>query len=91
MTFPDLVQLYGHLPQAGALAKTLEDNSVRRVFLQGLVASSQPLLFASVAKKIRRTILFILDDADEAAYFSMTSVGWVHLLIISFPLLTVGP
>ena len=69
MTFPDLVQLYGHLPQAGALAKTLEDNSVRRVFLQGLVASSQPLLFASVAKKIRRTILFILDDADEAAYF----------------------
>lgn len=69
MTFPDLVQLYGHLPQAGALAKTIEDNSVRRVFLQGLVASSQPLLFASVAKKIRRTILFILDDADEAAYF----------------------
>ena len=69
MTFPDLVQLYGHLPQAGALVKTLEDNSVRRVFLQGLVASSQPLLFASVAKKIRRTILFILDDADEAAYF----------------------
>ena len=70
MTFNDLQTFYGRLPQAGALLKTLGDRSVRRVFLQGLVASSVPMLFASVMRKMQhRTVLFVLDDADEAGYF----------------------
>lgn len=69
MTFTDLAQLYGHLPQAGALVRTLGDDSARRVFLGGLAASSPALLFASVLERLGRTVVFILDDADEAGYF----------------------
>lgn len=42
---------------------------MRTVFLQGLVASAPAVLFASVFQQLRRTTLFILDDADEAGYF----------------------
>ena len=69
MTFNDLQTFYGHLPQAGALIDTLGKHAVRRVFLQGLVASSVPLLFASVIRKLApRTVLFVCDDADAAGY-----------------------
>ncbi len=69
MTFNDLQTFYGHLPQAGALIDTLGKHAVRRVFLQGLVASSIPLLFASVIKRLSpRTVLFVCDDADAAGY-----------------------
>lgn len=69
MTFHDLETLYGRLPQAGALLKTLEDDAVSRVLLRGLVASSVPLLFSSIKGRLGRTVLFVLDDADEAGYF----------------------
>ncbi len=69
MKIQDLLQLYAKSPQAGALAKVLEDSSVKSVFLQGLVASSAPVLFASVADRCRQTVLFVLQDADEAGYF----------------------
>ncbi|MDY4410233.1 MAG: transcription-repair coupling factor [Prevotella sp.] len=69
MTFNDLQTFYGHLPQAGALIDTLGKHSVKRVFLRGLVASSIPLLFASVIKRLSpRTVLFVCDDADAAGY-----------------------
>ena len=69
MTITDLQQLCAKLPQAGALVKSLEDETIRRLFLKGLVASSAPMLFSSVAGELRRTIVFILNDADEAGYF----------------------
>jgi len=69
MTITDLQQLYAKLSQAGALVKSLEDETIRRLFLKGLVASSAPMLFSSVAGELRRTIVFILNDADEAGYF----------------------
>lgn len=69
MKFNDLVDVYGRLPQASALLKTLKDRTVRNVVLQGLVGSSVPVLFSSLAKQIGRTIVFILDDADEGGYF----------------------
>lgn len=62
-------QLYGSAPQAGALAKALGDDSLKTVFLQGLMASATPLLFAAVAPRLRGTFVFILPDADEAGYF----------------------
>lgn len=69
MTITDLQQLYAKLSQAGALVKSLEDETIRRLFLKGLVASSAPMLFSSVAGELQRTIVFILNDADEAGYF----------------------
>ena len=69
MKFSDLVSLYGRLPQAGALLKSLSDPKVHRLSLDGLMGSSVPLLFSSLASRLNRTVLFILDDADEAGYF----------------------
>ena len=69
MKIQDLLTIYAKSPQAGALAKVLEDSSVKSVFLQGLVASATPVLFASVAKLCPKTVLFVLQDADEAGYF----------------------
>ena len=69
MTITNLQQLYAKLPQAGALIKSVEDETIRRLFLQGLVASSASMLFSSIAGRLRRTVVFILNDADEAGYF----------------------
>ena len=69
MKIQDLLVLYGQSPQSKALAKVLEDKSATTVFLQGLVASAAPLLFASVAREAARPMLFVLNDADEAGYF----------------------
>ena len=69
MNIQEIQQLYGASPQAGALRKALEDKSVKTVFLQGLMASAAPMLFAGMAKQLSKTILFILQDADEAGYF----------------------
>ena len=69
MNIKDIQSLYSATSQSGALVQALENDSLRTVFLQGLFASSAPLLFASVADRIKRTVLFILPDADEAGYF----------------------
>ena len=48
MTIQELVQLYSMAPQVETVKKTIEDKSVKTIFLQGLVASSAPMLFASL-------------------------------------------
>ena len=60
---------YAKLPQVAALAKLIEKNRVKTISLEGLLASSAPLLFAALAKKAVSTMLFILQDDDEAGYF----------------------
>ena len=69
MRIQDLQQLYGGLPQVGAFVKSLENKSIKHVFLQGLVASSAPTFFAAVAQRIGHPVVFILQDDDEAGYF----------------------
>lgn len=39
------------------------------ISLKGLVCSSAPIFFASVYQQLGKTVLFVLDDADEAGYF----------------------
>ena len=69
MKIQDLLKLYATLPQAGALADVLGKKSVKTVFLDGLMCSSAPVLFASVAPKLKTPVLFVMQDADEAGYF----------------------
>lgn len=69
MNIQDIQKLYGVLPQGNALIKTMEEKSVRTIFLQGLLASATPMFFASIVKRLQRTILFVLNDNDEAGYF----------------------
>ena len=84
MTIQELVQLYGHSPQVEAIRKAIGEKSVRTIFLQGLVASSAPMLFASLPPRQKRpgkttsspqqgesenVSLYILQDEEEAGYF----------------------
>ena len=58
MKIQDIQKLYATLPQVGALIKTQEDKSIKTIFLQGLVASAAPMLFASIAEKSAITNFF---------------------------------
>ena len=70
MTLSDLSGLYGGLAQTKALIKELAGKRGGNVFLQGLRASSAPLLFSGLAQKVDKPcILAILNDQEEAAYF----------------------
>ena len=85
MTIQELVELYGHGPQVEALRKAIEEKSVKTIFLEGLVASSAPMLFAALEGQrskvegqrskdnfqfsIFNFQLIILSDEEEAGYF----------------------
>jgi transcription-repair coupling factor len=69
MNIQDIQKLYGVLPQGNALIKTMGEKSVRTIFLQGLLASATPMFFASIVKRWQKTLLFVLNDNDEAGYF----------------------
>ena len=69
MNIQELVKLYAKLPQVSALAQALGKSSVRTIFLEGLLGSSAPMVFGSLAPKCKSPLLFILQDAEEAGYF----------------------
>ena len=69
MNIQELAKVYAKLPQVSALAKELEKSSVKTIFLEGLLGSSAPMLFGSLASKSQIPLLFILQDAEEAGYF----------------------
>ena len=70
MKIQDLLKIYAKSPQVGALADVMGKKSVKTVFLEGLMCSSAPMVFGSLASKAKAsTTLFILQDAEEAGYF----------------------
>ncbi len=69
MTIQELQQLCAKSPKVAALAKAVGNVRIRNIFLDGLLASSAPLTFAALAERTRQTMLFVLNDADEAGYF----------------------
>ena len=73
MEIQGLQALYAGHKSVKALAKALQDGSVRPIFAEGLCASAAPLLFSSVAAACPQVMacpyVFVLDDAEEAGYF----------------------
>ena len=69
MKLEDLEKVYAKLPQVAALANEIGNTATQRIFLEGLLASSAPMLFGSLAAKCKSPILFVLQDAEEAGYF----------------------
>ena len=67
MDIKELQSLYGKSAQVKALAKTLGNEKMRRMALEGLSASSASVVFAAL--KYQKVFLFILQDAEEAGYF----------------------
>ena len=69
MNINDMAALYGKLPQSAAFLKLVADKNIGNISAQGLVASAAPVFFASLFERLNRTVLFVLNDADEAGYF----------------------
>ena len=85
MEIRNISNIYTALPQCGAFLKAISDESVRHVFLGGLLASSAPVFFSAVTERLNGkkdsklniqhstfntlTAIFILQDNDEAGYF----------------------
>ena len=69
MTIQEIERVYEKSPQAKALVDLVGKKTVKSISLEGLVCSSAPIFFASISQKLQRTVLFVLDDADEAGYF----------------------
>ena len=74
MTIQDLVTRYGMLPQVKALEKRIGEKGDKAVFLEGLMCSAAPMVFASLSslsseRDRGRLFLFIMQDAEEAGYF----------------------
>lgn len=82
MTIQEIDNIYGRSPQAKAFLELLDKNKLKTIFLQGLVCSSAPIFFASIREQLGKTMVYILDDADEAGYFYhdlMQVVGQDHV------------
>ena len=78
MKIREISNIYSALPQCGAFLKAINDESVKHLFLKGMVASSAPVFFAAAASRTDNdkkgkqkplTAVFILEDNDEAGYF----------------------
>ena len=70
MKIQDLLKIYAKSAQVGALAEVMKKKSVKTIFLEGLMCSSAPMVFASLVSKAKPlTTLFILQDSEEAGYF----------------------
>ena len=61
--------MYRRSPQANALLGLLGEHQAKTICLRGLIASSAPIFFASLRANISESVLFVLNDADEAGYF----------------------
>ena len=78
MEIREISNIYSALPQCGAFLKAVNDESVKHLFLKGMVASSAPVFFAAAASRTENgkkgtqkplTAVFILQDNDESGYF----------------------
>lgn len=71
MTIQELSQLYAKAPEVEALCQAIAGQSAGSIFLEGLVASSAPMIFASVSQALQRPLrgMFVLPDEEEAGYF----------------------
>ncbi len=69
MEIQKLLDLYSASPLTEALLHAVGDNAIKTVSLRGLNASATPVLFAAMQGKMCRTLLFVLNDTEEAGYF----------------------
>jgi transcription-repair coupling factor (superfamily II helicase) len=69
MEITELQSRYTRHPAVEGLAKTLQNNDVRTVFLEGMHASCASLFASCFIKAVPGVYLFILNDQEEAGYF----------------------
>lgn len=68
MDIKEICNIYSGLEQVKTLIQALCDYSVKNIFIDGLVASSVPMVFSSLSGILPKVFLFIMHDIDEAGY-----------------------
>src|SRR5574344_2274870 len=68
MLLNELLTLYARHPQTKALVQQLKNKTERKVTISGFTESSVAMYFAAAQVGVRRCMLFIMRDADEAGY-----------------------
>lgn len=72
MDISELLAKFSTHPKVGDLAELLSDPKTTLIHAQGLQASAAPMAFAALAersKAVKRVMLFVLNDEEEAGYF----------------------
>ena len=67
MELKEIQELYSKHPNTKALQKVIADFSVKSIHLNGLAASSAPVVFSSITGG--QTMLYVLGDQEQAGYF----------------------
>lgn len=68
----ELLPIFAVHPGVAALAKILNEGTPALTHAEGLQASAAPIVFAALTARTdapKRTVLFVLDDEEEAGYF----------------------
>ena len=71
MDITELLKIYSAAPQVKALAKSVGQGGTGSTVVEGLQCSAAPVVFAAMNSVLPAcsTLLFIMQDADEAGYF----------------------
>ena len=69
MEIKEIQNIYATHPNLKALSAKLNDSSVNTLFLAGLHASAASAFFSSYLKNTPQTLVFVLNDLEEAGYF----------------------
>ncbi len=65
----DLQESYTRHPSLQALARTLSDPAVHSCHAQGLCASASAAVASALFARLGHSLLYVLDDPEEAGYF----------------------
>ncbi len=68
MLLNELLKDYARLAETRALSSLLTKTRKRKAVVYGLTQSAVAFYFAAVAERVRRPLVFIMNDADEAGY-----------------------
>lgn len=80
----DLLKLYSERKEVSAISGLIDKEEKHSVLLKGLTGSSNSLFIASIYNSKPGTILFILNDREEAAYYYNDLVGLLGEKKVSF-------
>lgn len=72
MSIKELQDIYAKHPNVSGLASLCRNKSVKNVFLEGMHGSCASLFASAFVKSAPGVYVFILNDLEEAGYFTMT-------------------
>jgi len=67
--FNNILSLYRNHSNTRQIISALNGNSINRIFLDGLIGSSDAIVLSALFIELPHAAIFVLGDKEEAAYF----------------------